>query len=62
MSTELMIYSFGISFMAEKWSESKIIGWAYAYEQITNVRSQIKPFITPTVDLAQMIQVYDANQ
>lgn len=46
---------FGISFAAEKWSEEKLIGFAYAYEQRTNVRQKVKPYLTPTTELADVI-------
>lgn len=34
---------FGISFMAEAWSEQKLIGLAYAFEQRTMVRQKVLP-------------------
>lgn len=34
---------FGVSFMAEAWSEEKLIGLAYAFEQRTMVRQKVAP-------------------
>lgn len=34
---------FGLSFMAERFSEMKLIGLAYAFEQRTNVRGKVAP-------------------
>ena len=42
---------FGISFLGRKWSEEALIGYAYAFEQRTNVRMKGKPWIAPTREL-----------
>lgn len=34
---------FGVSFMAEAWSEEKLLGLAYAFEQRTMVRQKVSP-------------------
>lgn len=52
--SSLTVYRFGISFMAGKWTEPSLIGYAYAYEQMTKIRDTVKPFVVPTVDLAQV--------
>ncbi|ORX92929.1 amidase signature domain-containing protein [Clohesyomyces aquaticus] len=46
---------FGISFAGAHWSEADLIGFAYAFEQRTLVRDQIKPYIQPTTELADVI-------
>lgn len=46
---------FGISFIGAKWSEEALIGFAYAFEQRTQVRSSIKPYIAPTIQLADVV-------
>ncbi|CZS91484.1 hypothetical protein WAI453_011713 [Rhynchosporium graminicola] len=46
---------FGISFIGAKWSEASLIGYAYAFEQRTKVRCQIKPYIAPTIQLADVV-------
>ncbi|KAL2062102.1 hypothetical protein VTL71DRAFT_6368 [Oculimacula yallundae] len=48
---------FGISFIGAKWSEESLIGYAYAFEQRTQVRSQIKPHIAPTKQLSDVISI-----
>ena len=46
---------FGISFLAERFSEEKLIGLAYAFEQRTMVRNTIVPYIQPTTELADVV-------
>ncbi|KAK0105226.1 hypothetical protein ONS96_004626 [Cadophora gregata f. sp. sojae] len=46
---------FGISFIGAMWSEESLIGFAYAFEQRTQVRSSIKPYISPTIQLADVV-------
>lgn len=46
---------FGISFMGPHFSEELLIGLAYAFEQRTLVRNTIKPYIQPTVELADVV-------
>lgn len=46
----------GISFMGAKWSEEKLIGYAYAFEQKTKVRENgPKPYLLPKTQLADVI-------
>lgn len=47
---------FGISFLGEHFSEQKLIGFAYAFEQRTKVRNTIKPYIEATTELADVVQ------
>ena len=55
---ELLTYSrFGISFIGAKWSEESLIGFAYAFEQRTQIRSTIKPYIAPTIQLADVVGI-----
>ncbi|KAH7381309.1 glutamyl-tRNA amidotransferase subunit A [Phaeosphaeria sp. MPI-PUGE-AT-0046c] len=42
---------FGISFAGKKWSEESLIGFAYAFEQRTMVRGQVKPYLVPKSEL-----------
>ncbi|KAK2873274.1 hypothetical protein FQN49_002464 [Arthroderma sp. PD_2] len=37
----------GISFMGDLWSEEKLVGFAYAFEQKTHARPKLKRFIEP---------------
>ncbi|KAK0624609.1 amidase [Bombardia bombarda] len=46
---------FGISFLGSRFSEETLIGLAYAFEQRTQVRSTIVPYIQPITELAQVV-------
>lgn len=46
---------FGIAFAGKHWSEESLIGFAYAYEQRTNIRTKVKPYIQPTIELADIV-------
>lgn len=41
----------GLSFMGDLWSEEKLIGMAYAYEQKTQARGTLHRYIEPTSEL-----------
>lgn len=47
---------FGIAFVGRKWSEEKLIALAYAFEQRTMVRRQMKPSIRPTFELSDQLE------
>lgn len=47
---------FGISFFAERFSEEKLIGLAYAFEQRTMVRNKIVPYLQPTTELVDIVK------
>lgn len=48
---------FGLSFLAERFSEEKLIGLAYAFEQRTMVRNKVLPLPqnVPTTELADVV-------
>ncbi|KAK0730280.1 amidase [Lasiosphaeris hirsuta] len=46
---------FGISFLGERFSEEKLIGLAYAFEQRTLVRKTVVPYLQPTAELADVV-------
>jgi amidase len=46
---------FGISFFAERFSEEKLIGLAYAFEQRTKVRATVEPYIKPKTEVADVV-------
>ncbi|KAI4275567.1 MAG: hypothetical protein LQ337_003119 [Flavoplaca oasis] len=46
---------FGLSFIGPAWSEANLIGFAYAYEQRTMVQAQVKPYLLPRVQLADVV-------
>lgn len=43
---------FGLSFMGAKWSERNLIGYAYAYEQMTKHRGDVLPYVVPNIELS----------
>ncbi|PSS28134.1 hypothetical protein M430DRAFT_24495 [Amorphotheca resinae ATCC 22711] len=47
---------FGLSFLGPKWSEEKLIGFAYAFEQRTHIRSKVQPYIVPNIQLGDVVQ------
>ncbi|KAL3424524.1 amidase [Phlyctema vagabunda] len=49
---------FGISFLGRKWSEEKLIGLAYAYEQITHTRQKRNPVILPKTQITDVLKSY----
>lgn len=48
---------FGLSFVAGRWSEEKLIGLAYAFEQRTMVRGKVRPLeeLTPTTEIMDIV-------
>lgn len=46
---------FGLSFIGPKWSEAKLISYAYAFEQRTQARSMVSPYIQPDAELRSTI-------
>lgn len=48
---------YGIAFIGRKWSEEKLIGLAYAFEQRTLVRQKLKPQILPSFELRDLDSV-----
>lgn len=46
---------FGISFLGKKFSEEKLIGLAYAFEQKTKVGATVEPYIKPKTELADVV-------
>ncbi|POR38290.1 Amidase [Tolypocladium paradoxum] len=46
---------FGIGFAGNKWSEESLIGMAFAFEQRTQIRKTIKPFIRPRTELGDIV-------
>ncbi|EGP87078.1 uncharacterized protein MYCGRDRAFT_41422 [Zymoseptoria tritici IPO323] len=47
---------FGLSFMGAKFSEAELIGFAYAYEQLTHHRTEVQPYIVPKTELADVVE------
>ncbi|KAI1733406.1 amidase signature enzyme [Xylaria scruposa] len=45
----------GISFVAGRWTEQQLIGYAYAYEQVSLKRRTLTPLIKPTSDLETIL-------
>lgn len=47
--------SFGIAFMGARFSEEKLIGLAYDFEQKTHAQQKGTPYLVPTTELADVI-------
>ncbi|KAK3355986.1 amidase signature domain-containing protein [Neurospora tetraspora] len=46
---------FGLAFMGERFSEEKLIGLAYAFEQRTKVRGQVRPYLVPRTEVGDVV-------
>jgi amidase len=46
---------FGLSFAGRRWSEEGLVGLAYAFEQKTNARKAVHPYIVPKTELADVL-------
>ena len=46
---------FGLSFLGDKWTEEKLIGYAYAFEQLTQVRGTVQPYTMPKTQLKDVV-------
>lgn len=46
---------FGLSFIGPAWSEASLIGYAYAYEQRTQTRNKVQPYIVPSTELIDVV-------
>jgi len=51
----LNLCRFGISFLGARFTEEKLIGMAYAFEQKTHVRDRIQPYMAPNTELANVV-------
>ncbi|KAH8743914.1 amidase [Hyaloscypha sp. PMI_1271] len=49
---------FGFSFLGAKFTEAKLIGMAYAFEQRTKVRDKVQPYIVPKTELSNVVGKY----
>ena len=47
--------SFGFAFMGARFSEEKLIGLAYDFEQKTLAQKKGRPYLVPTTELADVI-------
>ena len=45
---------FGVAFLGKHWSEADLIGYAFAYEQKTNHRAQVLPYLAPVTQLVNI--------
>jgi amidase len=41
--------------MGARFSEAKLIGLAYAYEQRTMTRNKVQPFFVPNIELSDIV-------
>lgn len=49
------IHRFGLSFIGLPFTESKLIGYAYAFEQFTKVRDQVDPIVMAKTELQDVL-------
>jgi amidase len=42
---------FGLAFLGARFTEARLIGLAYAYEQLTMTRKQVRPYIVPNWEI-----------
>ncbi|KAH8587917.1 amidase [Bisporella sp. PMI_857] len=47
---------FGLCFIGRAWSEEKLVGLAYAFEQLTKVGSERRPIILPKAELRDIVK------
>ena len=55
METKNHVFRFGISFLGSLFTEEKLIGLAYAFEQKTMARTKSQPYITPNFELGDVV-------
>ncbi|QDS68609.1 hypothetical protein FKW77_001195 [Venturia effusa] len=46
---------FGLSFLGARFTETKLIGFGYAFEQRTMVRNMVEPYIVPNIELRDVV-------
>jgi amidase len=44
-----------LSFLGAKFSEARLIGMAYAFEQKTKVRDKVQPHIVPSTEIQDVL-------
>ncbi|KAH7353149.1 amidase [Pyrenochaeta sp. MPI-SDFR-AT-0127] len=47
---------FGLSFLGARFTEPKLIGLAFAFEQKTKIRDKVKPYIAPRTEIIDVIK------
>lgn len=45
---------YGLAFLGKRFSEESLIGYAYAFEQLTNVRNKVQPQIVPKTEVCDI--------
>ncbi|KAK1778285.1 amidase signature domain-containing protein [Copromyces sp. CBS 386.78] len=48
---------FGLAFMGKRFGEERLIGLAYAFEQRTKVREQVRPYLVPKTEVGDVIGI-----
>jgi hypothetical protein len=51
IGTDYGSLSFGLSFLGARFTDARLIGLAYAFEQRTLIRTTVRPYIEPKADL-----------
>jgi amidase len=49
-------FPLGLSFVADQWTEHELIGYAYAYEQVSKRRKTMEPYIKIDIDLDTILK------
>ena len=44
-------FPLGVSFVADRWAEESLVGYAFAYEQVSRRRRELRPYLEPKSDL-----------
>jgi amidase len=47
---------FGISFLGDRFTEDKLVGMAYAFEQRTMVRQKVRPYVCPKTEIEDIVR------
>jgi amidase len=51
----VFISRFGIAFLGVRFSDAKLIGMAYAFEQRTMARDKVHPYLAPHTELSDVV-------
>lgn len=46
----------GLGFIADRWSEAELIGFAYVYEQVSRRKQALTPYVKPKSGLDLIIR------
>lgn len=46
---------YGLAFLGARFTEPKLIGLAYAYEQRTMIRNKVLPYLIPNTEMSDVL-------